>query len=171
MMERAKGGLRPVLWVFNAAAGLTVLAIMIVTVVDIAGRYFLAQPFGGTVELTEIGMVLIVFFGLALTERERRHVTIDVLYSRLPASVRRIVGLAAQLVGVAVVAVGGWNLIGFHAQMRDGGYTTAVLGIPIHPLVLAAAAGMALYGLVMVRNMHLAVRHPDEDREGPSEAL
>lgn len=155
-MKHIKDGLRPVLWVLNAAACLAVLSIMVVTVVDIAGRYFLGRPLVGAVELAESGMVLIVFFGLAVTERERRHVTIDILYNRVPATARAVVGLLAQVAGVAVVAVGGWNLLGFREQMRQGGYTTPVLDIPLHPLVLAAAAGMFLYGLVMVHNLLLA---------------
>ncbi len=152
-MSHLATGLRWVVWALHAVAGITLLLIMVVTVVDITGRYFFGRPVAGTVELTQFGMVVVVFLGLAWTERERGHITVDLLYERLPRIMRRVVGVLAYLIGITAVVVGFWKLLAFRAQMQRGGYATPVLDLDIHPLVLAAALGMLFYALAMVVNL------------------
>src|SRR6185369_5091243 len=73
-----------------AAAALAVIALA--TFCDVIGRYFFKAPFSFTVELTEMGMAVLVYFGIGLVTHENGHISADFLISRLPP---RLVGVLA----------------------------------------------------------------------------
>ena len=55
-----------------------VLALLaIVTFADVIARYAFNRPFSFTVEVTELAMGLIVYFGVGLTTHETGHVAVD----------------------------------------------------------------------------------------------
>ena len=59
MAERALGGL----------AALVLMALMLLTCVDVAGRYFLNRPVTGGLEVTEILLALVIFAGVPLVTK------------------------------------------------------------------------------------------------------
>ena len=70
------------LWV--NMAGLVALAFMMVlTVADVLMRYCFRSPLPGASELTELMLVIIVFFALADTHTVRGHVAVDLVVTRL----------------------------------------------------------------------------------------
>ena len=62
--------------------GLAVIAA--VTFCDVVGRYFFNAPFAFTVELTQMAMALVVYFGVGLVTHEDAHISADVVTLRLP---------------------------------------------------------------------------------------
>jgi TRAP-type mannitol/chloroaromatic compound transport system permease small subunit len=64
--------LTPVVRLFGYAGAVVVLGLLLVVNVDVFGRFFLNQPFAGTLELSEMGIVAIVFLQLSSTIGARR---------------------------------------------------------------------------------------------------
>lgn len=59
--------------------------------IDTLCRYFLHKPIIGVLEVTEfIFMVIIVFFGLGFTSREKGHIRVDFLSHYLPKRLQKI---------------------------------------------------------------------------------
>lgn len=99
----------------RAAALLGAIAIMLMmahVAVDVVARKVFGRPLPGTLAaVTHYYMVIAVFAPLALVERGRGHISVDVVEAMLPARARRwldgLTRLAAAL-AMAMVAWRGW---------------------------------------------------------------
>lgn len=72
----------------NLVAGVLGLMVLLV-VVDVTGRNLFDLSFPGTVELNEYFLIIIGFIGIFQTHHENGHVSVDLLYIRLPGRVKR----------------------------------------------------------------------------------
>ena len=70
-----------------AFACVVLIAVMLITFVDVVGRYFFNAPITFAVELIQLGMGLLVLFGLAITTLQRGHIAVDVIESLVPEGV------------------------------------------------------------------------------------
>ena len=69
---RAANG-RITLWLARIAA-VALAVIAAVTFCDVIGRYFFHAPFAFTVEMTQMAMALVVYFGVGLVTHESGHI-------------------------------------------------------------------------------------------------
>lgn len=150
--------LRRVSFVLHLFAGATLVALLLWTVVDIVGRAFFSSPLRGTVELTELAVVVLVYLGLAHAELSDSHITVDLVFVRLGRRTQLIVRALAGLLTIAVIAVLTWRLFLFTGQLRAGGYTTGVLRVALHPVGYLAVAGSTAFGLAVLSNLIIALR-------------
>lgn len=62
----------------NIASGMVLLAMMIITCLDVFGRYLLNKPLMGSTELTEIALGLVIFLALPVVSWRHEHVVVDI---------------------------------------------------------------------------------------------
>jgi TRAP-type C4-dicarboxylate transport system permease small subunit len=134
-----------------AAAILTLM--MVLTFVDVAGRFALNRPLFFTIELTQLLMGLIVFLGLALTTLRRGHVTVDVVVTLLPPPFRRIADLIANLCAVGVLGLLTWLLLDRVFTNIADGLRTQLLYLPVFPFALVMAVGAGAACLIALWNL------------------
>ncbi len=67
-------------------------------------RKIFNEPVPGTLEITEAALVLIIFFGLAFTQRRRGHIRVTLLTRHLPISVRHGLFILSMLIGALLTA-------------------------------------------------------------------
>jgi TRAP-type C4-dicarboxylate transport system permease small subunit len=137
----------------HGTAGVTLALLMLYTVGDILGRTFFSRPFPGTVELTELAVVVLVYLGLARAEDDDAHIAVDLLYVRLGERGQLLMRAFAGAATALVIAVMTWRLIVFAQQMHSGNYTTGVLRIPLYPVVLLGVFGSAAFALAALNNL------------------
>ena len=142
-------------------SGALLIGLMVLTVVNIVGRWLFDTPLPGAVELTEIGMVAIVFMGLAYAQVRGDHIRVDLLYERLGARGRRVLDLFATLVSFATVVAMTWRLWVYAGQLEVSGRTTSVLRIPLSWVAWIAVAGGVFYAVAIV----VTAEHPAEPSE------
>ena len=147
-------------WLHHVSGALLV-GLTVLTVGNILGRWLFDAPLPGAVELTEIGMVAIVFMGLAYAQVRGDHIRVDLLYERLGRRGRRVLDLLATLVSFATVAVMTWRLWAYAGQLAASGRTTSVLRIPLSWVAWVAVAGGVLYAVAVV----VTAEHPAEPSE------
>ena len=148
-------------------AGLTLLALLALTVIDIAGRYFFNEPLPGTVEVTAAVLVVIVFLGLAHSEDLGEHISVELLYVRVGPRMKKVMNQGARLFSVVVLALLTRQLIEFAFRQRDSGAETPVLQWPLWIFIVIAAFGSALYALAVLNKIVLtALGEPAELEEG-----
>ena len=63
-------------------SALMVLILMMLTVVDVTGRYLFRHPLQGSVEVSELLLMVIIALAIAGTQRVGGHVGMDVLYDK-----------------------------------------------------------------------------------------
>lgn len=62
-----------------AFGSVALIVLMILTCIDVVGRYFFRAPFPAAYELTTLAMGLLVFAGLPVITREGSHLNIDIV--------------------------------------------------------------------------------------------
>jgi TRAP-type transport system small permease protein len=149
-------------------AGSALFAIMTLTFFDVLGRKFLNNSIPGSLEMTEILMVVVIFAALPLVSERGEHVEFDSLDPYLPQWVRR-----AQQVIVHVVAAGlllglAWLMWETGTQFAGNGETTAQLRIPKAPFIYGMAVLCAVTGII---HLFLLGKPPVEKAEGEGVAL
>lgn len=86
---------------------IALVAVVAVILVDVVGRYF-GEPLRGAQDISQMGMVLIVFGGMALCDKLGGHVAVDVFERAYPAWLNRAIDIAAALLGAAIFAIIAW---------------------------------------------------------------
>ena len=129
-----------------AAAAL--FAIMVLTLVDVLGRKFFSASLPGSLELTELLMVAVIFAGLPLVSLQGEHVVFDSLDSRLSPLQRRVQQFLVDALCAAALAGMAWLMWVKAGQMASYGDITAQLKLPVGPFVHAMSGLCALTALV-----------------------
>lgn len=134
LLERLLGG----------AVAALLFAMMLVTCVDVIGRYAFNAPLQGAVEINELLLGVIVFGAFPLVTMHGEHVTITLFETAFSGSADRIRQAALSLVSCAVLAVMTWQLWQKAWVLAGYGDRTSYLGVPIAPVAffMCAAAGV-----------------------------
>ena len=129
-----------------AAAAL--FAIMALTFFDVGGRKLLSNSIPGSLELTELLMVVVIFAALPLVSLRGEHVVFDSLDHYLPEAVRKVQRALMQLVCGAVLLALGWLMWQTGGQYLETGETTAQLKILKAPFIYGMALLCAVAGVI-----------------------
>lgn len=149
-------------------SGAALFAIMTLTFFDVGGRKLLSNSIPGSLEMTEMLMVVVIFGSLPLVSLRGEHVVFDSLDSVLPGWVRTVQNLLVHgLCAVALLGLGAlmWKTGG---QFLETGETTAQLQILKAPFIYGMGVLCALTGAVHLAQM---IRPPADLAEGEGAAL
>lgn len=128
-------------------SGAALFAIMALTFLDVLGRKFLAHSIPGSLELTELLMVIVIFGALPSVSRRDEHVKFDSLDSVLSPTVRAIQWVIVSLLAAAIFLALAWLMWTMAGDFSANGETTATFKIPKAPFIyvmgiLCAAAAL-----------------------------
>ena len=134
--------------VLGIAASAILMAMMLLTFVDVVGRYVFNRPLRGGFEITELALLVLIFAGLPLVSHADEHVTMDFIDRLLGSRARVGLQRAVDAVCAAIIFFVAW-LVWLKAdriwEYRDA---TDVLRIVYGPFVYFMAVMIALTGLL-----------------------
>ena len=143
-------------------AALALFAIMLLTFADVMGRKFLDASVTGSLELTELLMVVVIFAALPLVSLQGEHVVFDSLDRWVPATLRRLQQAAVDLLVLALLLGLAWLMWVKAGNMHSYGDITAQLKLPLAPFVylmsLLCALTAGVHGMLAWRPV--AHHHP-----------
>ena len=130
--------------IMAAVGAFTLGAMMLVTVIDVSGRYFFSKPLDGSVELVGILLVIAGSWGLGFCQLLKGHVRINLLTDFFPERIQGIIMLLAYAIAISMTSVITWKTLQrtylyYHKTL---GATTERLSMPYWPFMLALAIGM-----------------------------
>jgi TRAP-type C4-dicarboxylate transport system permease small subunit len=129
-------------------AGLILFALMMLTFADVLARYVFNFSIRGAFELTEVGLLVLIFAGLPLVSLADEHVTMEFVDQWLPARLRGLLQRIVQLFCGALL-LGLARLTWVKAdKITAYGDTTDVLKIQLGPFVYFMSATIAIAGLI-----------------------
>ena len=134
--------------VLGLAASVILFCMMIVTFVDVVGRYGFNRPLRGAFEGTELMLLVLIFAGLPLVSHADEHVTMDFIDHMTGPGARKVIAALAQLVCAATLIGLSWLIWLKAGKIAAYGDTTDVLKILLAPFVYFMAAMIALSGLI-----------------------
>jgi TRAP-type transport system small permease protein len=123
-------------------------SIMVLTFFDVGGRKFLERSIPGSLELTELLMVIVIFAALPLVSERSEHVIFDSLDSVWPAWFVKIQKALVQLICAALMLLLAALMWKTAAQFASYGETTAQLKIPKAPFIYGMALMCGITGIV-----------------------
>ena len=137
-----------------------IFLMMILTFVDVIGRYLLNKPLPGAAEFISFLLALSLFAGLAIVTGENRHISVtlfqpmlDRRMKRLRIAIVRVFSFLTMMLITAELFRHTWRMIEF-------GRSTIVLDWPLWPMTLLMATASATAVLLMI--LH---RGDDESRQ------
>ena len=128
--------------------GGALFAIMALTFFDVIGRKLLSQSIPGSLELTELLMVVVIFAGLPLVSMRGEHVVFDTMDSYLPAGLLKLQKAIVNLLCTAAMLGLAWVMWSNGDQFMASGETTAQLKLLKAPFIYGMAILCAVTGLV-----------------------
>lgn len=135
-------------WGLMRLVALALFSMMVLTFVDVAGRYLLNAPLNGAFEITELALGILVFATFPILARDGRHIRLDFLSDRLPPRARRLHGAVIRVFSGIVLAVIAWRLFKVAAFEASVGYTTLTLGMQTWPFLAGMGVLSALAALL-----------------------
>jgi TRAP-type C4-dicarboxylate transport system permease small subunit len=153
-------------------SGTALFAIMALTFFDVGGRKILSQSIPGSLELTELLMVVVIFGALPLVSLRGEHVVFDSLDTYLPDSIRRFqTVLIHGLIGAALIALG-YLMFQTGQQFAINGDNTAQLKIDKAPFIYGMGVLSVVTGLVHLSFMFSPAQNlADDGSENTGTAL
>jgi TRAP-type C4-dicarboxylate transport system permease small subunit len=134
--------------VLGVAASAILLAMMLLTFVDVVARYVFNRPVRGAFEVTELMLLVLIFAGLPLVSYAEEHAVMDFIDRLLGPRGQRRLARAVQGVCAAIMFLLAW-LVWLKADRiwayRDA---TDVLRIVYGPFVYFMALMIGLAGVV-----------------------
>ena len=128
---------------------------VIITILDVLSRHLLHRPVPGVIELNEVLMVGIVFFGLAMAQKEKAHIRAELFVSRMKPKLRRFFDLLALILSTCF-----WVILLTQALPRawqsylTGEYREGLIKFPIWPARWALAIGILIMCLQLGRDFY-----------------
>lgn len=117
--------------VLNTIGATVLFLLMILTAVDVSLRYVFNSPVQGTFELTELVMVVTIFFALAYTQSQNSHVSVELLVDLLPQRAQGVIDAVTSLLSFGIIAVIIWQgAVSTHDSVLSGEHS-ALLKIPL----------------------------------------
>jgi TRAP-type C4-dicarboxylate transport system permease small subunit len=139
-----------------------ILAMIVLTVSDVFGRYLLNQPIDGAYELTEFLLVITVAAGLAFTQVSKRHISVEFVTSQLPPRAQKWIGCFSSSICLGIYVLIAWQSVeGARVQYQHGIYSVA-FGLPKWPFYIFLALGCGVLCLVFLSDLMQLVSGKEE---------
>jgi TRAP-type C4-dicarboxylate transport system permease small subunit len=167
--ERNDGGV----WldrVLGAAAALLLFALMMITTIDVIGRYIFNWPLRGGFEITELLLLTLIFAGLPLVSRADEHVTMDFIDSALGTRARRLMRRIVEIVCGIIILGLAYRVYVKAGKIAGYGDTTDVLLIPVGPFVYLMALMVAVTAVVHIVKAFMPGRDEPQKAFDPDKA-
>lgn len=145
-------------------AGLALFAIMVLTFLDVSGRKLLDHSIPGSLELTELLMVVVIFGALPLVSERGEHVVFDSLDAILPDALKKIQRALVHLLCASALLGLAWLMWQTGADFVASGETTAQLKILKAPFIYGMGLLCGFTGVIHLSMMLKPLDH--EDAEG-----
>ncbi len=138
------------------AASALLLVMMLLTFVDVVGRYVFNRPIRGGFEVTELLLLVLIFAGLPLVSHADEHVTMDFIDRLLGARTRLRLDRAVHVFVAACMFFMAWQVWIKAGRIGAYGDATDVLRIAYAPFVYFSAGMIALAGVIHVYKAYAA---------------
>ena len=145
----------------NAVAGVTLTALMGLTVLDVILRV-LGRPIVGIFELVAFFGAVAIGFSIPFTSWVRGHIYVDSLVLKFPQRTRKGFHLFTRTLGMGLFGLAGWNLLGMGNDLLRSGEVSPTLHIPFYPVVYGIGVVCFLQCLVLFSDTVKVIREQYE---------
>ena len=123
----------------SRAAAAACLAMMLLTVVDVAGRYFLSAPLRGAGEMIGFCLGLALMCAMPLASANGSHIAVSLIEERMGPSFRPVVRVILELLSAMASTLIGLAMYVRFSYLLETAERTQVLSLVLWPSALTIA--------------------------------
>ncbi len=138
------------------------VAMALITCVDVACRGFFNSPIFGTGELVSIMAVLALAFALPSAHVERSHISVELFTRMLPRRARIMTRLIVDLVALALFSLVTWRMWIYGQTMQESGEVSMNLELPLHFVIYILSFGFFVFALMILKDILSFVYRKEE---------
>jgi len=142
-------------------AGAVLFAMMMLTAVDVVGRYVFNRPVAGAFEVTEMMLAALIYCGLPLVSQRRDHIVIDTFDYLMSRGVKRGLDMMAEVLCSLTLFGLAYLVFGRAARVAQYGDTTTVLKLQLAPVAYLMAVMLLVAAIIHL--WLIFVPHRDDD--------
>jgi TRAP-type C4-dicarboxylate transport system permease small subunit len=141
----------------NWVAAVAILAMMLLTTLDVALRLF-KSSIPGTYEIIGLLGALVTSFALGYTSVEKGHIAVDFLITRFSPATQALISAVNAVFATGLFTLITWQSVIHGIKLMERGEVSLTIEIPIYPFVFGIAAGSGLLCLVLVVECARSIR-------------
>ena len=148
---------------FNMVASAALVAMMLLTSVDVFMRYLFNHPITGTYDLVGLLGAVLGAFAMPYTMLKKGHVAVEILVQSLSRGKQLIIETIIHLLGISLFLVLVWQAILLSRDMKAAGEVTPTVHLPFYPIVYCMA--VCFFGLclaLLVNLLHIWTKRAKE---------
>ena len=138
VLQRILGGL----------AATLLFVLMLLTLVDVVGRYGFNSPVNGSFEITELLLAAIIFSALPLVSAKDQNITVDLIDAFVPRFVAWVRDVAITLVTTIILAGISYKVWSKALESVHYGDRTAMLYLPTAPVYFYISIALGLSSVI-----------------------
>lgn len=135
-------------WTAGLTAATALFGIVWLTLFDVTGRKFLNNSIPGSLEITEMLMVVVIFGALPLVSWRGEHVVFDTLDPYIPNWLKQLQGRLVHLVSGSTLGLMAYLLSLRARRFGEYGDVTIHLQLPLAPVAWLMAALLVTTALI-----------------------
>lgn len=134
-------------------AGIVIATMMVLTFIDVIGRYVFNEPIFGASEIISALLALAIFAGLGVANARDDHIVVELLDQRIRGLSPRFYDIVIQLFSIGVMALIAYVLLDMAIETWHQNARTYVLEMPLFWI----SGSVSLLALVSVVSQVLGV--------------
>ncbi len=137
-LQRSLGGISAIL----------LFMMMLLTLLDVFGRYLFNSPIMGAYEITELMLVILIFAGIPLASANDEHIAVDLIDGVMPPFIVKVRDILISL--TMSVVMGALSISVWHKGLEAIKYgdQSAMLHVPMSPVFFIISVTLGLAALV-----------------------
>ena len=132
---------------------IALFAMMMLTTVDVVGRYFFNKPILGAFELTEFLVLILIFSFLSPSQAKKSHVAVDLIFQHFPRKLREIIDIVNHLLCMLFMALISYRCFVRALEIKGFGEATSNLGIIKYPFAFFVVFGCMALSIEYLRDL------------------
>lgn len=146
--------------VMSMIAGIGIFLMMLLTVLDVLGKYILNQPVPGVAEIVaSYLMISAVFLPLADAEAKDESITVELLYDRLGEYGRKVCLIIGIVMTLAFYGVLAWQNVHVALDSYDiQEFVSGAWDVVIWPSKFLIPVGLAITIVILLKKLWSTVR-------------
>jgi len=128
------------------------VGMMVLTCVDVVGRYF-GHPVFGSVELVIFMATLATALAMPYTHAVRGHIGVEVFVRLLSDRTQQIIELCTNVASLGLVGIISWQMLLYAETMEASGQVSMNLELPEYAVIYAVAFGFVVFTLVILKDI------------------
>ena len=135
--------------VMAGIAGTTLVAVMLMTVLDVILRYF-GRPIVGIYDIVALGGAVIIGFSMPLAAEKKVHVYMEMGLQSYSRTVKQVLSFITRVIVFGISFIVAWNLIQLGIDFHQTGEVSLTIKIIYYPVAMGLGVCFIIQMLVLV---------------------